>query len=105
MILFKWNYIKEIEPEIPHIGLRQWINAIEIEKWHIAIVKFVRFQNLANNKWCKWKVIAFNGIGFSKYFKFGADHMYYDGPHCIYSLGWFHVWIDPESCKKCEVEK
>lgn len=37
-------------------------------------------------------------------FRFGSEHLYYDGPHCSWSLGFLHFAWSWDWCKKCEAE-
>lgn len=33
----------------------------------------------------------------------GEEHLYYDGPHCSFSLGFLHfAWMRNAHCRKCE---
>ncbi len=34
-------------------------------------------------------------------FKLGSDHIYYDGPHCIYQLGFLRLMRGNWKCKEC----
>lgn len=36
--------------------------------------------------------------------KFGQEHMYYDGPHCMYDLGPFSLYKSWNWCTKCMPE-
>jgi hypothetical protein len=44
-------------------------------------------------------------VSVTKHFHLGIDHVYYDGPHCSFSLGWVHfLWsggIRTHWCEKC----
>jgi hypothetical protein len=52
------------------------------KEWHLA----VRHYTLFIRKW-KW----------------GREHLYYDGPHCFIYLGWICFYYSPNNCKRCEV--
>lgn len=59
-----------------------------------------------NEEESKW--IDFHGDHYSiclnfKYWSFGFDHYYYDGPNCSFSLGPIHFnWRNlDKNCKKC----
>lgn len=34
----------------------------------------------------------------------GEDHIYYDGPHCFFGLGWLGLSWGPHWCNKCSSE-
>lgn len=39
---------------------------------------------------------------FDKWWRFGSDHGYYDGPHCCYHIGPFVYYTNTNlNCKKC----
>lgn len=41
-------------------------------------------------------------ISVNKYFKFGFDHIYYDGPHCLLYIGFIAIQYNGTKwCKKC----
>lgn len=43
------------------------------------------------------------GIRISKYWFFGFNHIYHDGPHCFLDLGFIHIQYPPRGgwCTKC----
>jgi len=43
-------------------------------------------------------------IAITPHFMLGEDHMYYDGPHCSFSLGFLHFCWSYWWCDKCYKE-
>lgn len=75
----------------------RWI--LELEKWSISLT--VQHKNKKDRAW------HFSNLGFSIYitknFRFGSNHIYFNGSHCVFSLGWVHFYRTPLSrwCEKC----
>ena len=40
-------------------------------------------------------------ISITKHFHLGSYHLYYDGCHCTFSLGFMHFLWSNDNCKKC----
>lgn len=59
-----------------------------------------QYHYRGQEEWCdchseRW------GVEINSHFLFGQEHMYYDGPHCFFSLGFLHIqWVNWK-CRKC----
>jgi hypothetical protein len=99
MIIYKFKEIPETRIGFPNSAFR-WV--FVIEKWSIGFEW--QYKDKTNREWntCHSQVYE---IYFGKPFQFGTQHIYYDGPHCMFSLGLIHFcWGgNPFTgwCKKC----
>jgi hypothetical protein len=46
-------------------------------------------------------------VHITRHWHLGPEHVYYDGPHCLFSLGFLHVQYAPRGgwCLKCMPEE
>lgn len=75
-------------------------------RWTFQIIFYRGFtigfvhQHKINGKWYDSHVMKYI-ISITKYFHLGSDHVYYDGQHCMFSIGFIHFcWLN-DNCKKC----
>ncbi len=101
MIIWKSKTKKEEVAQFPDIGKRAWRNVIEIRPIDLEIRREVFFED-GSRKWNTAHV--FFAINITKKFAFGSEHLYYDGPHCFFSVGFIHFYWQNNNCKKCYEE-
>jgi hypothetical protein len=41
------------------------------------------------------------GVSITSHWAWGGEHVYYDAPHCMFSLGFLHFHWNDWNCKKC----
>lgn len=104
MILWRSRIDQETEvaPGMARIGLRAWRWVLRIGWASVDLHKEVRFGGGA------WRPTAgrYYSVGMTKDFKWGSDHVYYDGPHCSFSIGCLYfAWSPKCRCLKCEPEE
>ena len=56
-------------------------------------------QRKTDDEWRE--VCSFLNINITKSFAIGSKHIYYDGPHCFFSIGFLHFGWESHNCKKC----
>ena len=81
-VAMRWRWVCEVFPVFPF--------SIEFSKQH----------NRNGGPWEDGSGEYF-GLSVTKYFSLGPEHMYYDGPHCSFSIGWLHIFWSLGECKKC----
>lgn len=65
------------------------------------IGRHYQYYSTSSNKWESCHSGAnFLDVNFKRW-HFGAEHIYYDGPHCSYSFGPFHLHWTDDNCDKC----
>jgi len=74
-------------------------------RWMFQIGKFYvgfthQYKSKHDNKWHDNHSVNYL-ISITKYFHWGSYHLYYDGCHCTFSLGWIHFLWSNDNCKKC----
>lgn len=103
MILLKWNEQREETPQYESFGRRMWRDTLHLEWFGIALERDYKRRDEPDAEWRP--VRTFFGITVTSYFRFGMDHVYYDGPHCMLSIGFLHLYWDGNpwtgSCKQC----
>ncbi len=107
MILFKWNQHHEEVVEYPNIGRRAWRDVLHIVWFGFG---FEREYKRIDDPEAEWRTIqTFFGMSITSHFMLGSNHVYYDGPHCMFSIGFLHLYWDGNPwtgrCKKCEGEE
>lgn len=102
MILWKFKERPETRIGMPNVAFR-W--TFQIEKYFIG---FIHEHQSKDMVWKQSHTAVF-GITVTKLFRFGTDHVYYDGPHCQLCLGYIYIlWGgNPFTnwCDKCSGEK
>jgi len=85
MILFKWpldekhRWVFEVKPLFA--GLSFQYRSDKLDKW---LYKGRYYTANITNRW-RW----------------GRSHVYYDGPHDMFSIGYLHFLWQGDWCKKC----
>lgn len=79
--------------------IRSWRWALLVEWDGVTIERQMRCDGE------EWKPCGeYAAVSIGKPFTFGQCHMYYDGPHCVYSLGVVHFERSWGHCEKCYPE-
>lgn len=102
MIIFTWGESQEDKPEWKDLGRRAWRWVFEVTWTSIEARREVKFLD-KENEWCP--VCEYFNLNVTRYFRLGSEHMYYDGPHCSFSLGFLHFNWSYWWCKKCMPEE
>lgn len=99
MILWKSKEILETR-QGENFSCRAFRWILEVTNSSIEVVH----QHEYDGKWFSSHTNAY-GISRSNVWKFGTQHVYYDGPHCSFHIGKICVYWggDPRTnwCKKC----
>lgn len=99
MIVWKGDVRREKDPDIPHLGRRSWRWVIDVTWRCIELRQEVRFDDLPNPAWsCAG---MYYSLGFTKSAAWGRQHVYYDGPHDSFSIGYLHACWSGDWCQKC----
>jgi hypothetical protein len=103
MILWKFKETHEEKAEYDNVGRRGWRWVFEAtgwnEGWGIGLQRQVIFHDSEKPEWasrCEYFV-----ANVTRHFALGQQHIYYDGPHCSFSIGWLHLNWSYWWCKKC----
>lgn len=96
--VFKERTEKEIQ--IPSVGRRSWRWVLELKKFNISLYEEVFFHEREK----EWHLAVRHYTLFIRKWKWGREHLYYDGPHCFIHLGWICFYYSLENCKRCEPE-
>lgn len=94
LILFK----EHPETRGEHFPCSAFRWAFEAGRWHIGFVHQHKWKE--SGKWQSSHTSVYE-MYISKHFAVGDTHLYYDGPHCMFSLGWIHFIWGNSNCKKC----
>lgn len=89
-----------------HMGLRAWRWVLQVGVGHVSVDMQLRHNGSA------WRTVhTWLGANFTKHFRLGQYHTWYDGPHCFFSLGWLHFFWEGAlfgkrrgRCAECEGE-
>lgn len=97
MILWTSKIDREDEPYFPHLGRRAWRWIFALGLFYVDLHKEVLFEG------SEWHPMGgrYYTIGLTRRFHLGGDHIYHDGPHCSFSLGFLHIAWSPDWCTKC----
>lgn len=98
----KFNVSKITQEETPlgeYTGRRSWRWVLEIDWCGIYLYQYVKFGD--EKDWENARVASYFVANFTKHFRLGSSHNYYDGPHCSFSLGFLHFCWSYWWCKKC----
>ncbi len=94
MILFKFK--EECEPSRPPGCNNRWRWTLQIGKY------FIGFIQEGTGISSKWMNVRHAIVSVNTNFLFGSHHTYYDGPNCMFSIGFIHFFWDYKECAKCE---
>ena len=102
MILFKTKPDVEKMIVFESMGHRAWRTVVALTWCSFDVFTEMKshFNTPAESKWRMITTNYFN-ITINKHFCLGPSHMYYDGPHCGFSLGWLHINWSYGWCNKC----
>lgn len=104
MILWTSRERAEEKIALPSVGRRAWRWVIETgvlrSGWSIGLTEQVWFMDRVGNY--DWDLgVRHASVGFTRKFKWGSDHIYYDGPHCARYFGFVRFHWSWNWCKKC----
>jgi hypothetical protein len=75
--------------------------ALDVGRWYVSYVE----QYCVKDGFWHTDHTGITGMFIMRDFSFGSSHLYYDGPHCSFALGWIlFTWNNP-NCKKCWSEE
>lgn len=96
-ILFKFKEFPETRENFPCESFRY---IIQIYKYGIEYNLQYRYKD--DNEWRDSHTDNY-ALNITKHFHLGFEHIYYDGPHCFFSLGFIHLgYRNPYGwCDKC----
>lgn len=93
-----FTYFAEDEPEFPEHGLRAWRYVLDVGLFNIGWHRQVRFND---RDWFSDHASGW-GVEFHFRWKWGEDHFYYDGEHCLFHYGFITLFRGGDhTCKKC----
>jgi len=75
---FRWSF----QIEWNHIGFVHQCQDRKTQEWHDS----------GCTRYDMW---------LTKRFRIGSYHTYYDGPNCMFQLGWIQFCWSNDNCKKC----
>lgn len=93
----------EVEDKIVNsdMGIRQWrwclsTSCSKTRGYYIDLCREIKWKNF------DWHPASdYFSINITDHFHLGSSHLYYDGPHCSFSLGYLHFNWSYWWCKKC----
>lgn len=104
MILWKFKETLETRGNDMPCSAFRWVFEIDASRDGFNIGFVHQHQDKMTREWNSSHTAVYEITG-TRYFKLGSQHVYYDGPHCSFSLGFIHfVWgggIRTNWCKKC----
>lgn len=74
--------------------------ALTADRWCLELADEVLIPG--NEKWHHG--IRYVAVTVNRHFALGAQHLYYDGPHCSWSFGYLHLAWSTGNCRKCQGE-
>lgn len=103
MILYTTKPNTETTPEFAYLGRRSWRWVLEIKPFFIDLCQQIKFEpGNARGYNSEWHPASYYfTLAISKKFKWGSNHVYYNGPHCSFSIGPIHLSWSYWWCKKC----
>lgn len=105
MILWKSKVQREKQVVYEDAGIRAWRRVLDVDLTSISLRSEVKFNMDTPEESKEWRWGQGTTLSITKHFHFGVEHMYYDGPHCLYSLGFLHLCYEPDWCTKCMLDK
>lgn len=100
MILWKSKIKREAAEAYVDCGIRTWRRVLDIGWLSVSFHSEVKFRTDTPEE-SEWLWCQGTSISITKRFSLGTDHVYFDGPHCIYSVGFIHLCHEPDWCTKC----
>lgn len=108
MYLFSFKHFTEDKETVGGCGRRAWRWNFGFGTWGgwfgvwLGFEQQVKFLD-KENEW--YGPIDFVTVSLTRHWAWGSTHMYYDGPNCLFSLGFLHFSWRGENCKKCWGER
>ena len=75
-----------------------------VEKWGRGVSLSISDQFLRDGEW-NLSHIGETGVSITPHPSWGSEHMWYDGPHCFFSIGFIHFRWTNWRCKRCSSDK
>lgn len=97
MIVFTWGEQTEKEVVYESMGKRSWRWALNVDFQSIGV--WMQTKAEGDTVW-RWGCDYYDAC-LTRHFSFGEDHLWYDGPHCSFSVGFLHLNWSGDDCKKC----
>lgn len=69
---------------------------LHFSKWSLELARYR--EGMSDDRRNSATVIAFS---LTKHWYWGADHSWYDGPWCFFSIGFLHILRQTHNCEKC----
>jgi hypothetical protein len=112
VILWAGKVTTEDEIAFPDMGRRSWRWVLESDVWRHEGRLFGVGIGFASQWRCErdgneWggRAGGYYDVSITRHFDIGEEHVYYDGPHCSFSLGWLHFSWGGDWCTKCMPDK
>lgn len=107
MIIYATKEQREEDPRMPCQAYRK---AFQVSLWDKNGTKGFFVEWGPQHKFrdsTEWRTHHAVGRWFSvtNHFKWGGEHFYYDGPHCMFSVGFLHFGWSNWECKECLGDK
>jgi hypothetical protein len=106
LLLWKSREVPETREGFPCSGFR-WVFEIDIGKRGVSAGFVHQHKFNGDTKWYSSHTMQYV-VSVTNYWTLGSEHFWYDGPHCVHSLGPIHVChgggLFTGRCKKCESE-
>ncbi len=100
MILWKSKETPETRGDSWPCEAFRWV--VEVKPQEVSLNH--QHKSKSSHKWHSSHTSAF-GVCVTEFPILGIRHIYYDGPHCSFSIGWVHFFWggDPRTlwCEKC----
>ena len=100
MILLKFRERPGNNP--PYVTRYRWILEATVNRVHWAGLGLELNMQVRGEKDTDWRLgYDYRSVYLSTDWQWGSYHIYYDGPHCGFSLGFLHFNWTNSDCKKC----
>lgn len=93
-----------------HRVVQPWNDYFDGSRWSAKMgvhkgVYLCYEQELLSKGGTEWRTKGgYLYVSLTTHFDVGPQHIYYDGPHCSFSLGFLHFAWNLWHCNKCESE-
>jgi hypothetical protein len=104
MILFKFR--EQILARVPQVTKYRWIlEAVVNRDRYWTGFGFELNMQVRGDADTDWHLgYDYRSVYVSTDWSLGPYHIYYDGPHCGFSLGFLHFNWTNAGCRKCEID-
>lgn len=107
MRLFTFGLKSEDKETVGGCGRRAWRWAFVADRMYkgrknwgltVGFEEEVCFLD-KENEW--YDAVRYYTINLTEHFSLGREHIYYDGPHDSFSVGWLHICWSGDWCDRC----